>query len=72
VRAGAAVAPVAALAHQVHGAIGFTQEYRLHHLTRRCWSWRDDAGSEVTWAGLLGEHLLAEPDSLWRALTRVL
>jgi len=72
VRAGAAVDVVARLAHQVHGAIGFTQEYRLHHLTRRCWSWRDDAGNETTWARILGERLLAEPDGLWPALTRVL
>ena len=73
VRAGAAVEVVARLAHQVHGAIGFTQEYRLHHLTRRCWSWRDEAGSELVWARVLGAGLLAGgPDDLWPALTRVL
>lgn len=72
VRAGAAVQVVAARAHQVHGAIGFTQEYRLHHLTRRCWSWRDDAGNESSWSRVLGTHLLADADGLWPALTRVL
>ena len=72
VRAGAAVEVVARLAHQVHGAIGFTQEFRLHHLTRRCWSWRDEAGSELVWARVLGAGLLAGgPDDLWAALTRV-
>jgi acyl-CoA dehydrogenase len=72
VRAGAAVEVVARLAHQVHGAIGFTQEYRLHHLTRRCWSWRDEAGSELVWARVLGAGLLADgADQLWPALTRV-
>jgi acyl-CoA dehydrogenase len=72
VRAGAAVEVVARLAHQVHGAIGFTQEYRLHHLTRRLWSWRDEAGSELTWSQVLGVGLLAEGgDGLWPALTRV-
>jgi acyl-CoA dehydrogenase len=63
---------VARLAHQVHGAIGFTQEYRLHHLTRRCWSWRDEAGGEATWSRFLGAGLLADgPDGLWPALTRL-
>jgi acyl-CoA dehydrogenase len=72
VRAGAAVEVVARLAHQVHGAIGFTQEYRLHHLTRRLWSWRDEAGSELTWSQVLGVGLLARGgDGLWPALIRV-
>lgn len=72
VRAGAAVEVVARLAHQVHGAIGFTQEYKLNHLTRRLWSWRDEAGSELAWSRVLGAGVLADgPDSLWPWLTRV-
>ena len=71
-RAGEAVEVVARLAHQVHGAIGFTLEYKLNHLTRRLWSWRDEAGSELAWSRVLGAGVLADgPDSLWPWLTRV-
>lgn len=70
IRAGAAVEVVARQAHQLHGAIGFTQEHRLHHLTRRLWSWRDEAGGERHWAHVLGARLPGG-QGLWPALTEI-
>jgi acyl-CoA dehydrogenase len=46
-------------AHQVHGAIGMTQEYRLHHFSRRLWAWRNEYGDEQYWAALLGSTVAA-------------
>jgi len=70
IRAGEAAGIGAAIAHQVHGAIGFTDEHRLHGYTRRLWAWRDEYGREAEWSMRLGHHLLAAgADSLWPALT---
>ena len=69
-RAGEAASIAAGLAHQSHGAIGFTQEYELHFATRRLWSWRDEFGNEAEWNGVVGRAALAAgPDGLWPALT---
>jgi alkylation response protein AidB-like acyl-CoA dehydrogenase len=55
-----------AIAHQVHGAIGFTIEHILHRFTLRALSWRDDFGSESYWAVKLGERVAARgADELW-------
>ncbi|MGH6665104.1 MAG: acyl-CoA dehydrogenase family protein [Pseudolabrys sp.] len=54
IRAGEAAAEGAAIAHQVHGAIGFTNEHILHRFTLRLLAWRDDFGSESHWAAALG------------------
>jgi acyl-CoA dehydrogenase len=57
-------------AHQVHGAMGMTQEYGLHHLSRRLWSWRNEYGDEQHWAARLGGALApAGPDRLYPAVT---
>ncbi len=71
-RTSAAAGPAARIAHQVHGAIGFTQEHRLHHLTRRLWSWREEYGSEEYWAAELGRAVItAGADELWPTITRI-
>ena len=70
IRAGEAAGIGAAIAHQVHGAIGFTQEHRLHYATRRLWSWRDEFGNEAWWARRLGgEVAAAGADRLWQGIT---
>ena len=65
-RVGQAAGMVAASAHQLHGAMGFTQEHSLHHSTRRLWAWRDEYGSEGEWAEKLGSWLVAQGgDGIW-------
>jgi acyl-CoA dehydrogenase len=58
VRCGQAAGLGAELAHQVHGAIGYTDEHQLHLFTRRALAWRDEHGSEAVWAGELGRAAL--------------
>ena len=64
---GRAATQTARLAHQLHGAIGVTSEYRLHLFTKRLWAWRDAETTEHDWSVLLGE--LAEPAASQRSGT---
>lgn len=69
-RAGEAAGIAAGIAHQVHGAIGFTFEHDLHFLTRRLWSWRDEFGHDTAWNRLLGQQMIrAGADALWPSIT---
>ena len=55
-----------AIAHQVHGAIGFTMEHILHRYSLRALAWRDDFGSESHWAVELGKLVANRgADELW-------
>ncbi len=55
---------------QVHGAIGYTMEYDLHHYTRRLWAWRDALGNEHLWVKKLGDDLASkDKDQLWQGVT---
>ena len=70
IRAGEAAGAGAAIAHQVHGAMGFTREYSLQQSTRRLWAWRDDFGAESVWAMRLGATVVGRgAAALWPALT---
>jgi acyl-CoA dehydrogenase len=58
------------IAHQVHGAIGFTYEHALHFFTRRLWAWRGELGTAEEWARVLGRAVVAAgPDGLWPLVT---
>lgn len=66
IRTGEAATEGAAIAHQVFGAIGFTQEHVLHRFTLRMLSWRDDFGNESYWAAELGKHVARRgADEFW-------
>jgi alkylation response protein AidB-like acyl-CoA dehydrogenase len=60
----------AAIAHQVHGAIGFAREHALHRYTTRLWTWREDFGDESYWWSQLGRAAAqAGGEGLWSRLT---
>lgn len=69
-RANLAVGPATAIGHAVHGAIGFTREYRLNRLTRRLWSWRGEYGGDRHWALELGGDVAAHgAGAFWPRMT---
>jgi acyl-CoA dehydrogenase len=69
-RVGEAAGKGAEIAHQVHGAMGYTREHNLHYSTRRLWSWRDEFGNETYWQSRLGHVVAAQgADALWPMLS---
>lgn len=69
-RANMAVDIATSVAHQVHGAMGFTKEYRLQALTKKLWAWRSNGGNDRIWADKLGAAIAAQGESgFWPALT---
>jgi acyl-CoA dehydrogenase len=66
IRSAEAAQEGAAIAHQVHGAIGFTSEHILHRYTLRMLAWRDDFGNESYWAAALGNRVAARgAEAFW-------
>jgi acyl-CoA dehydrogenase len=66
IRSAEAAQEGAAIAHQVHGAIGFTNEHILHRYTLRMLAWRDDFGNESYWAVELGNKIAQRgADEFW-------
>lgn len=71
IRVGEAAGAGAAIAHQAHGAVGFTREHLAPAFSKALWGWRDDFGPESWWALRLGRATAAAgADALWPALTR--
>ena len=71
VRVGMAAHRLTALAHQIHGAIGFTQEHSLHLYTRRLWAWREEYGNAAEWSQWLGNEMASLGSyGFWQRITR--
>lgn len=69
-RVGEAATRGTAIAHQVHGAIGFTHEHMLHFATRRLWTWREEFGADAWWAERLGRAAVSSrSEAFWPAMT---
>jgi acyl-CoA dehydrogenase len=65
-RVGEAAGISSEIAHQVHGAMGFTHEHQLHHFTRRLLAWRDEYGRESYWQQRIGRQVAGVgAGSLW-------
>jgi acyl-CoA dehydrogenase len=70
IRTGKAAGVAAGIAHQVHGAIGFTWEHPLHYFTQRLWAWRAEYGTEAQWAIRLGREAIERRGlNLWADIT---
>ena len=68
--AGRAAGIINRLAHQLHGAIGYTDEHRLQYSTRRLWSWRDEYGTDAEWSPVWVAPVPGRWRRLWPTLTR--
>ncbi len=69
-RVGEAVSKGCAIAHQLHGAIGYTLEHPLRRYTAALWRWRDQFGTQVFWTRKVGRVALsAGPSGLWPLAT---
>ena len=65
-----AAGEAAAIAHQLHGAIGFTAEHTLHRYTKALWAWREECGNEGEWNSRLGAQVAARGGAaLWLDIT---
>ena len=70
-RTNQAICQATSIAHQVHGAIGFTKDYDLHTLTGPLLNWRSEYGNDAYWADVLGGMAAKLGGAgLWAEVTR--
>lgn len=70
IQVGEAATKVTKIAHQIIGAMGFTNEHALHLSTRRLWSWREEYGTESEWSKRIGAEIISNgANDLWPMLT---
>jgi acyl-CoA dehydrogenase len=69
-RTNRAIGAGTAIAHQMHGAIGFTADYPLHRYTTALMRWRSQGGNDAHWARLLGDLVVPLGGAgLWTEMT---
>lgn len=69
-RTNRAIGTGTALAHQMHGAIGFTADYPLHRYTIALMRWRSEGGNDAHWARVLGDAVVCLGGvGLWAEIT---
>jgi hypothetical protein len=69
VRTAEAAKVVYDLAHQCHGAIGFTADYPLQEVTRRLLVWRTEFGTPRDWSRELARRIRENSGDLWGLAT---
>jgi acyl-CoA dehydrogenase len=67
---GRAAREASRIAHQIHGAMGMTQEYVLGRYTTCMWAWTEEAGRPEFWNTYIGQKFLEQSDrNLWISIT---
>lgn len=58
------------ISHQIHGAMGMSEEYILGQFTMRMWAWIEEAGRPEFWNAYIGREFLKQSDlNLWTSMT---
>lgn len=67
---GRAAREAARIAHQIHGAMGMSQEYALGWYTTHMWAWIEEAGRPEFWNAYIGQAFLEQSErNLWVSIT---